>query len=106
MHDIFGRRDAARSVRNDAEVARERGRERLRVAERAQAEAGFAERSTRDRLADLERRRESLFLGMSQQRSLLEQAFDGEFETAAAFARAIAIHPAAAPILPSARLLK
>ena len=67
------RRDAARTARSEAEVARERGRERLRVAERAQAEAGFAERSARDRLADLERRRESLVLGMSQQRALLEQ---------------------------------
>ncbi len=38
--------------------------------------------------------------------ALLEQAFDGEFESASAFANAIAIHPAAAPTLPSARLIK
>jgi chromosome segregation protein len=73
LHDIFSRRDAARSTRSEAEVARERGRERLRLAERAVQEAGFAERSARDRLADLERRGESLALGMSQQRALLGQ---------------------------------
>ncbi|HEX4883127.1 MAG TPA: chromosome segregation protein SMC [Casimicrobiaceae bacterium] len=73
LHDVFGQRDAARAARSQAEVERERGRERLRVAERALQEAGFAERSARDRLADLERRRESLALGMSQQRVLLDQ---------------------------------
>ncbi|GIK87144.1 MAG: chromosome partition protein Smc [Betaproteobacteria bacterium] len=77
LHDVFATRDAARVQRSEAEVARERGRERLRVAERAVQEAGFAERSARDRLADLERRREALALGMSQQRALLGQ-LDGE----------------------------
>ncbi len=73
LHDHFARRDAARSARTEAEVARERGRERVRVSERAAQEAGFAERSVRDRLADLERRREALALAMGQQQSLLAQ---------------------------------
>ena len=73
LHDEFARRDTARHARNEAEVAKERGRERLRAAERAAQEAGFAERSARDRLAELERRRESLVAATTQQRSLLSQ---------------------------------
>ena len=46
--------------RNEAEVALARGRERVRIAERAAQEAGFAERSCRDRLAEIARRREGL----------------------------------------------
>ncbi len=71
LHDEFARRDAARQQCNQAEAARDRGRERLRTAERAAQEAGFAERSARDRLADLERRREALVISVGQQRGLL-----------------------------------
>jgi chromosome segregation protein len=73
MHDEMAQRDAARHARNEAEVALARGRERVRAAERAAQEAGFAERSCRDRLAELERRGESLVAQAAQQRSLLTQ---------------------------------
>ena len=73
LHDAFARRDAARHVRNEAEVARERGRERLRVAERAAQEAGFDESRVRDRLAELERRNESLRTATQHQQTLLAQ---------------------------------
>jgi len=43
------------------------------LAERAAQEAAFAERSCRDRLAELERRRESLSAQVAQQQSLLAQ---------------------------------
>jgi len=52
-------------------VALARGRERVRVAERAAQEAGFAERSCRDRLAELARRRETLEAQLGQQQLLL-----------------------------------
>ena len=64
-------RDSARHVVNEAEVALARGRERVRVAERAAQEAGFEERSSRDRLAELARRRESLEAQLAQQQGLL-----------------------------------
>ena len=63
----------ARHARNEAEVELARGRERVRAAERAAQEAGFAERSCRDRLAELERRRESLTAQSAQQKALLAQ---------------------------------
>ena len=55
-HDEMTRREALRHARNEAEVAQARGRERVRVAERGAQEAGFAERSSRERLAELDRR--------------------------------------------------
>src|SRR5262249_30522095 len=64
---------AARHRRNEAEVAQARGRERLRTAERAAQEASFAERSARDRLAELDRREESLTAQVGQQQGLLAQ---------------------------------
>ncbi|HVN33981.1 MAG TPA: chromosome segregation protein SMC [Casimicrobiaceae bacterium] len=73
LHDHFGRRDAARHALNEVEVEFARGRERLRVAERAAQEAQFAERSSRERLAELDRRREALAAQTAQQRDLLAQ---------------------------------
>ena len=73
MHEEIAAREAARHTRNEAEVELARGRERVRAAERAAQEAGFAERSCRDRLAELERRRESLTAQAAQQQSLLAQ---------------------------------
>jgi len=73
MHEEIAARETARHARNEAEVELARGRERVRAAERAAQEAGFAERSCRDRLAELERRRESLTTQAAQQNSLLAQ---------------------------------
>ena len=73
LHEEMGRRDAARHARNEADVAQARGRERVRIAERAAQEAAFAERSCRDRLAELGRRRESLAAQIVQQQGLLAQ---------------------------------
>jgi len=73
VHDLAAEQDAARHVRNEAEVALARGRERLRLAERATQEAGFAERSARDRLAELARREEGLATQVAQQQGLLAQ---------------------------------
>ncbi|HET6802292.1 MAG TPA: chromosome segregation protein SMC [Casimicrobiaceae bacterium] len=73
LHDEMARRDALRSGRNEAEVALARSREHLRNAERAAQEAGFAERSCRDRLAELARRREALGVQIGQQQALLDQ---------------------------------
>ena len=73
LHDEMGRRDAARHATNEAEVAQARGRERARLAERAAQEAVFAERSCRERLAELDRRHESLATQVAQQRESLAQ---------------------------------
>jgi len=73
MHEEIAARETARHARNEAEVELARGRERVRAAERAAQEAGFAERSCRDRLAELERRRESLTAQAAQQNALLAQ---------------------------------
>jgi chromosome segregation protein len=73
MHDEIAAREAARHTRNEAEVELARGRERVRAAERAAQEAGFAERSCRDRLAELDRRREALAAQATQQKALLAQ---------------------------------
>ena len=70
LHERFGARDADRTARNEHDVALARGRERLRLAERATQEAAFAERSVRDRIDDLERRREGLVAQVAQQQSL------------------------------------
>ena len=73
MHEEIAARDTARHTRNEAEVELARGRERVRAAERSAQEAGFAERSCRDRLSELERRRESLTAQAAQQKGLLAQ---------------------------------
>jgi chromosome segregation protein len=73
LHDEMARREAARHARNEAEVALARAREQLRSVERAAQEASFAERSCRDRIAELARRRESLAIQMTQQQALLAQ---------------------------------
>ena len=73
LHDQMTKREAARHARNEAEVALARSREQLRLAERAAQEANFAERSCRERLADIDRRRESLTAQTAQQQSLLSQ---------------------------------
>ena len=48
----------------------QRGRERVRVAERAAQEAAFTERSSRERVVELERRREALVVQVAQQQLL------------------------------------
>jgi chromosome segregation protein len=73
LHDEGARRDAARDACNRALTAQAEGRERLRIAELAAQEAGFAERSCRDRIAELERRAESLTAQAAQQQGLLAQ---------------------------------
>jgi chromosome segregation protein len=73
LHDESARRDAARNARNEAEAAQARAREAARNAERTAQEAAFAERSCGDRLAELERRRESLAEQVAQQQGLLAQ---------------------------------
>ncbi|MFO1414342.1 MAG: chromosome segregation protein SMC [Burkholderiales bacterium] len=73
LHDELAQRESARHGRNEAEVGLARGRERVRTAERTAQEAGFAERSGRDRLAELGRRAEGLVAQAAQQRGLLAQ---------------------------------
>ncbi len=73
LHDDLDRRESARHARNETEVALARGRERVRQAEREAQEAGFAERSWLERIAELERRREALVESEHQQRALLAQ---------------------------------
>ena len=65
--------DEARQKAGEAETALVGGRERVRTAELAAQDAGFAERACRERLAELSRRREALQAQAAQQRSLLEQ---------------------------------
>jgi len=73
LHDQMAKREGARHARNEAEVTLARSREQLRVAERAAQEASFAERSCRERLTDIGRRRESLVAQIAQQQALLAQ---------------------------------
>ncbi len=73
LNEAMATRDAMRHTVNEAEVVRARGRERVRVAERAAQEAGFAERSSRERLAELARRREMLDGQLAQQQALLTE---------------------------------
>jgi chromosome segregation protein len=73
LNEAVGKRDALRHVRNEADVALARGRERARTAERAAQEAAFAERSCRDRIAELALRGETLAVQAAQQRDLLTQ---------------------------------
>jgi len=67
------RSSRALQAQNRAEAALARGRERSRAAERAAQEAGFAERSCRERIAELERRREVIVGQVAQQQALLAQ---------------------------------
>ncbi len=73
LHDERATLESARHGRNEAEVALARGRERIRLAERAAQEAAFAERSARERLAEHDRRREALVQQHAQQQQLLDQ---------------------------------
>ncbi len=73
LHDALAGREAARHARNEADVALARGRERVRQAEREAQEAGFAERSAIERIAEFERRRQTLEASEQQQRILLAQ---------------------------------
>jgi chromosome segregation protein len=73
MHDEMAQRDRLRHARNETEVALARGREAVRAAERAAQEASFAERSCRDRLSDIARRRDGLGTQVAQQHALLGQ---------------------------------
>jgi chromosome segregation protein len=72
-HDEQAQGESVRHRRNEAEVALARGRERVRAGERAAQEAAFAERSCRERLAELERRRDGLVAQVAQQQGLLAQ---------------------------------
>jgi chromosome segregation protein len=65
--------ERAGHARNDADVTLARGRERSRAAERAAQEAGFAERSSRERMGELARRREAIAAQVAQQEALLAQ---------------------------------
>ena len=74
LHDESARRDAASQAREQADAALAEAHEQLRAAELAAQEASFAERSCRDRIAELARRGEALVAQIAQQQSLLEQA--------------------------------
>ncbi|MDQ6620744.1 MAG: chromosome segregation protein SMC [Pseudomonadota bacterium] len=73
LHDQLAEQENGRGARNEAEVALARGRERLRVAERASQEGGFAERRARDRIAELERRHAALESQRAQLQQMLAQ---------------------------------
>ena len=66
-------RAAAEHARDQAQESLEEARERLHAAERATQEAGFSERSCRERLAELARRREGLEAQVVQQQALAGQ---------------------------------
>jgi chromosome segregation protein len=70
LHDEMAERDAGRDAASQAELAQAQGRERLRAAELAAQEALFNERSCRDRIGELDRRRESLAAQVAQQQDL------------------------------------
>ncbi|HEY2817478.1 MAG TPA: chromosome segregation protein SMC, partial [Casimicrobiaceae bacterium] len=74
LHDESAGRDAASTAREEADAALAESHEHLRAAELAHREASFAERSCRDRIAELVRRGESLVAQIAQQQTLLEQA--------------------------------
>ncbi|MDR2710774.1 MAG: chromosome segregation protein SMC, partial [Burkholderiales bacterium] len=73
LHDRMAQRESLRHTRNEADVASARGRERVRLAENAAQEARFAERSAREHLQELGRRRQSLAAQKTQQQNLLGQ---------------------------------
>jgi chromosome segregation protein len=66
-------RGGALAAREKADLALAQARERARATELAAQEASFAERSCRDRLAELARRREALDAQTAQQQALLGQ---------------------------------
>ncbi|HVF62830.1 MAG TPA: chromosome segregation protein SMC [Casimicrobiaceae bacterium] len=68
-HDEYAERDRTRHLRNEAEVTREKGRERLRLAERTSQEAGFDDARARDRVADLERRESTIAASAERQQT-------------------------------------
>ncbi|TMH66921.1 MAG: chromosome segregation protein SMC [Betaproteobacteria bacterium] len=74
LHDESAQRDVANREREQSEAALAEGHERLHAAELAAQEASFAERSCRDRIAELARRGESLVAQVEQQQTLLSQA--------------------------------
>ncbi|MFC4158738.1 chromosome segregation protein SMC [Chitinimonas lacunae] len=78
---------AAREARGEAEVALQRQRERLRAAERAAQEAGFARQAATQKLAELDRRlgelevqREETQLRLEEVGFDLEGIDEGEFD--------------------------
>ena len=73
LHDKMTQRESLRHSRNEADVAQTKGRERVRHTENAAQEARFAERSARERLQELTRRRQSLAAQKTQQQNLLDQ---------------------------------
>jgi len=66
-------RDASDRAREEADAALARARDRVRTAERSAQEAGFAERSCRERLDEYARRRETLEAQIAQQQALVGQ---------------------------------
>ncbi|HEX8010006.1 MAG TPA: chromosome segregation protein SMC [Casimicrobiaceae bacterium] len=66
-------RAARERTREETDTALAQARERVRAAERAAQEAGFAERSCRERLEEYARRRETLEAQIAQQQALLGQ---------------------------------
>ena len=73
LNEEIRTRDVGQQSREQTDLALAQARERTRIAERAAQEAGFAERSCRDRLAELARRREGLEVQAAQQRALQAQ---------------------------------
>ena len=69
-------RKALRRARDEAELALATGRERARLAERVAQEAGFAERSCREHIAELNRRYEGIGAQIAQQQALVAQVAD------------------------------
>src|SRR5438552_2751966 len=66
-------RDATARAGEEADAALVRARDRVRTAERTAQEAGFAERSCRERLDEYARRRETLETQIAQQQALVGQ---------------------------------
>ena len=73
LADAMRARNAGEEGRNEAELALAAARDRVHAAERATQEAGFAERSCRERLAEFARRREDLQAQVAQQQALVGQ---------------------------------
>jgi chromosome segregation protein len=73
LADAARSRDIAQHAHDAAGVALARARENVRAAERTTQEAGFAERSCRERLAEFARRREGLESQVAQQQALVGQ---------------------------------
>jgi len=73
LDEMTRSRDAAQNARDAAEAALEQARERVHGAERATQEAGFAERSCAERLAEFARNRAGLEAQIEQQQALIGQ---------------------------------